>query len=75
MFVVSFYAYIVPMATPIVIIIFFIQYWIDKYNLFRRFSLPVSFNFALSRIVFKIFRLSLLAFAVGNFLFAPDVHT
>lgn len=69
--VVSFYAYITPMATPIVIGIFFVQYWIDKYNLFRRFSMPISFNYTLSRAVFKIFQTSLFAFALGNFLFAP----
>ena len=43
-FVVSFYGYIAPLATPIMIAIFFVQYWVDKYNLFRRYSSPIDFG-------------------------------
>jgi len=54
-FVVSFYGFIVPSATLIMIAIFFIQYWVDKYNLFRRYSSPVDFGSELIKWIFKIF--------------------
>jgi hypothetical protein len=33
------------MATLALIAIFSLQYWVDKYNLYRRFSTPVDFSF------------------------------
>ena len=43
-FTVSFYGFLVPSITPILIIVFVIQYWIDKYNLFKRYSCPIDFG-------------------------------
>ena len=74
-FVVSFYAYITPLATPITAAIFLVQYWVDKFNLFRRFSCPVNFNYRLSRFIITIFECSVFLFALGNFIFAPEVHS
>ena len=54
-FVVSFYGFIVPSATVIMIGIFFLQYWVDKYNLLRRYSSPVDFGPDLIRHIFRIF--------------------
>ena len=73
-FVISFYAYITPMTTPIMALIFFVQYWVDKFNLFKRFSCPVNFDYRLSQGILKLFDFSLILFALGNFVFAPDVH-
>ncbi len=74
-FVVSFYSYIVPYTSLILIVIFAIQYWVDKYNLFKRFSCPTDFNYRLSMFTLKIFECSIFFFALGNLLFAPTIHT
>lgn len=47
-FTISFYGFLVPLATPIAIVIFFLEYWVDKYNLFRR-SAPIDFGFVLGK--------------------------
>lgn len=73
-FVVSFYGFLVPTATPILIIIFFIQYWVDKYNLFRRFSSPAPFGQDLIRMVLKSFEVSLLIFVIGYVFWGSQVH-
>lgn len=39
LYLVAFYAYAVPIIVPAVIVIFFFQYIVDKYNLFKRSSL------------------------------------
>jgi hypothetical protein len=68
-FLVSFYAVIAPAAVMMLIVIFTIQYWIDKYNLFRRYSCPLDFNIDLTKLVFKAFECSILIFAIGTFIF------
>ena len=52
---VSFYAYLVPIIVPSIVVIFFIQYWVDKYNLLKRSSLKYHFNFKLTRNIVKVF--------------------
>ena len=74
-YVVSFYSYIVPYTSLILIVIFAFQYWVDKYNLFKRFSCPTNFNYRLSIFTLKIFECSIFFFALGNLLFAPTIHT
>ena len=74
-FVVSFYSYIVPYTSLILIVIFIAQYWVDKRNLFKRFSCPTNFNYRLSIFTLKIFECSIFFFALGNLLFAPTIHT
>lgn len=64
----------VPAGVGILILIFIVQYWIDKYNLFRRFSCPLDFNFFLTRLIFKAFECSILIFAVGTFLFDMEIR-
>ena len=54
-FVVSFYGFIAPTATPVLIYIFCLQYWVDKYNLFRRYSCPVDFGAELIKKIFIMF--------------------
>ncbi len=74
-YVVSFYSYIVPYTSLILIVIFIAQYWVDKINLFKRFSCPTNFNYRLSVFTLKIFECSIFFFALGNLLFAPEIHT
>ena len=62
---VSFYCYLVPVIVPAIVIIFFLQYWVDKLNLFKRSSLKYNFNFSLSRFILKSFESSIMIFGVG----------
>ncbi len=71
---VSFYAVMVPAGVGILALIFIAQYWLDKYNLFRRFSCPLDFNFFLTRLAFKAFECSLLVFAIGTFIFDMQIR-
>lgn len=64
-----------PYIGIILIIIFVAQYWVDKYNLFQRFSCPVDFNYRLSRLTLKAFECSVFVFALGNLLFSITIHT
>ena len=65
-----FYAYLVPIGIPTLIIIFCIQYWIDKFTLFKRCSLKNHFSYDLSIYVRRIFESSILVFALGNLIFS-----
>jgi hypothetical protein len=71
---VSFYAVMVPAGVGILALIFIAQYWLDKYNLFRRFSCPLDFNFFLTRLAWKAFECSLLVFTVGTFIFDMQIR-
>lgn len=73
-YIVSFFSYITPYTTIILVPIFIVQYWIDKYNLFQRFSCPTDFDFRLSRMTLKIFEISVLVFALGNYIFSLKIH-
>lgn len=69
-----FYSYLVPVGVPIVCIVFFIQYWIDKWTLFRRSSLKYHFGFFLSNETCKILESSVFVFALGNLIFSTYLH-
>ena len=73
-YVVSFYSLLTPVAAPILIIVFVLQYWIDKYNLFRRSSFPNDLGASLNRMIFKLFEISILMSAVGHFVWDSEVH-
>jgi hypothetical protein len=70
----SFYSYLAPIGVIALVVIFFCQYWIDKYNLFTRSSLFVKFNYSLSRNVLVLFEGSILVFACGNVIFSMMHH-
>jgi hypothetical protein len=50
-----FYNYLVPSGVPATAIILAIQYWIDKYQLFKLSSQYYEMNYFLSRMILKIF--------------------
>ncbi len=54
-FLVAIYGFIVPFSTPILILIFIGQYWVDKYQLFNNRSTPVNVSFDFGRMVFRLF--------------------
>ena len=67
---VSFYAYLIPIVTPMAIVIFAIKYWVDKFNLFKRSCLKYNFNFELTRNIVRIFESSIFVYAVGWVIFS-----
>ena len=71
---VSFYAYVVPIGVPSMAVIFFFQYWVDKFNLFRRSSLFYQIHFSLSAYIVRMAEFSIFLFAVGMNLFSYKVH-
>lgn len=71
---VSFYAYIVPIGVPAMMIIFFFQYWVDKFNLFRRSSLFYQIHYSLSRSILKLAEFSVFIFALGIVVFSWKIH-
>lgn len=73
-YVICWYGFMYPLGSVILTLFFFVQYWVDKYNLFRRFSNPVAFGPALVDLVIKAFEFSLFVFAVGFFIWQSDVH-
>ena len=64
----------VPAGVGLLALMFIVQYWLDKYNLFRRFSCPLDFDFFLTRLAWKAFECSLLVFAVGTFIFDMEIR-
>jgi hypothetical protein len=73
-FAASFYAYLIPVTIPILVVIFFIQFWIDKVNLFKRCSLPRNFSFGATRKVLKIFEASVFVFSLGTYILGINIH-
>ena len=66
-YLVLFYSLLVPIAVPITLSLFIMQYWVDKYNLFKRLSSPVDIGYKLVGLTLDIFRGFVLVLAVGNF--------
>jgi len=66
-YIVSFYSLIAPFANSTLILVFFVNYWVDKYVLFKKMSSPVDFGYSLTRLIIKCLEGSLLAFAIGHF--------
>ncbi len=73
-YVVSFYGFMTPLATPALILIFCLHYWVDKYNLFRRFSVPIDFSYQLTNKIVTAFEVSMFLFAIGHFVWDLSVH-
>ena len=48
----SFHSLLVPLASPLLIVVFTIQYWVDKYLLFRRCSMPIDLDEDSFKLVF-----------------------
>lgn len=65
-YLISFYGILVPLSVPILLVAFCLQYWVDKYILFKRLSSPVDFGYQLTKLIIKCFECSLLIFTIGN---------
>ena len=73
-FTVCFYVYLIPALSIVLVIVFFLQFWIDKINLFKRSSHPRNFSFYLTRNILKIFEACVWIFALGTYIFGIYVH-
>jgi hypothetical protein len=62
----SFYGFLIPAITPILIIAFGIQYWIDKRNLLKRCSSPIDMGYFLTKLIWTCFEMSLVLFVLGH---------
>ena len=71
---VSFYAYVVPIGIPSMAIIFFFQYWADKYNLWRRSSMYYEIHYSLSSSIIRLASMSIFIYAAGSALFSFKIH-
>ena len=67
-YVTCWYGFMLPIGSAILVVIFILQYWVDKYNVFRRFSNPVAFGQDLVRLVIRSFEFSLFVFALGFYI-------
>lgn len=50
------------------------QYWVDKFILFRRSSTKFHFGFTLAKYTSKLFESSIFFLALGNLIFSNYVH-
>lgn len=73
-FVISFYGYLVPSYTLVLIFLFFIHYYVDKYNLFRRFSSPIEFSQSLRNHILRAFELCVFIYAFSYFFWDMAIH-
>ena len=73
-YMVVFFSYINPLCVAATIVIFFLQFWIDKYNLFKCSSMTTELNFSLSCLVFRPMEISLLFFAAGNLYYSWKIQ-
>lgn len=74
-FIISFYGYLVPLAVPLIIIAFIVQYWIDKYNLLKRYSSPVDMGYFLTDLIWKCFEATLILRPIGNYVWGYKIHS
>lgn len=64
----------IPATIPVLVVVLFFQFWIDKINLFKRSSHPRIFSFFLTRNILKIFEASIWIFALGVVVFGIYIH-
>ena len=66
----SFYGYLLPAITPMLLIALSVQFWVDKYNLTRRCSSPIDMGYFLTELTWKAFEMSILLFVLGHLIWA-----
>jgi hypothetical protein len=68
-----FYGFLIPEATIILIIAFFLLYWINKYNLFRRYT-PDDISYQLTDLMLKSYEPVIILFALGNLIWHTEIR-
>jgi hypothetical protein len=70
----AFYGYLVPLIVPLTMIAFLFQYWLDKYNILKRFSSPVDLGYGLTETMWKALELTLLLRLLGHWIWSSYLH-
>lgn len=70
----AFYGYLIPIGIPVVLITFIVQYWVDKFNLFKRSSLKYEVSHDLTSKMFKLLQFSVPIYAIGMLLFSIEIN-
>lgn len=73
-YVVCWYGFLYPMGTLILVLLFLAQYWVDKFNFYKRCSSPYSFGIELVSLIKTCFEFSVFLFALGFFLWETPAH-
>ena len=73
-FLVSFYGFLIPLGSLILILIFILKYWVDKWSLFKNCSQLPPFTLAHSRLVIKAFQFNIVFSALGYLFWQSLVH-
>ena len=63
---ISFFGSLSPMPLVTLILFWLIHYWLDKYNLLRRNSNPLSLSKCISRLMIRVMELDIIIFGLGN---------
>ena len=71
-YIASFFTILTPLASLLIALVFMVQYWVDKFNLFKRFSYSFDIGFFLSKLILKAFECSLVIFAVGHIIWKEE---
>ena len=70
---VSFYTPIVPILPFIAIVGVFFQYWIEKYLLLRRYSIPEAMGSTMAKFYASLIPYGMLLYAISNYIFLNDL--
>ena len=73
-YLISFYGLLVPFSAPVLVLLFGIHYWVDKYVLFAKMSNPVDYGYGLTQFILKSLECSVLIMAVGNWYWSGVLH-
>ena len=63
---ISFFGSLSPMPLVTLILFFIIHYWLDKYNMLRRNSNPLSLSKCISKLMLRVMELDIIVFGLGN---------
>ena len=73
-FLVSFYGFLVPLGSLLLMLIFSLRYCVDKWNLFKNCSEPAPFSLVHFRLIIKAFEFNVLLTSIGYLYWQPSVH-
>lgn len=71
----SFYGFLIPAITPILIIAFSLQFWVDKRNLLHRCSSPIDMGYFLTKLIWSCFEMSLVLFVLGHWIWGSFFYS
>lgn len=70
---VCFYTPIIPILPIIALVGVFIQYWVEKYLLLRRYSVPEAMGATMAKFYASLIPYGMLLYAISNYIFLKDL--